>query len=115
MLFPDTFAGWANGATWKGITMTRLIVLLAALLIVGGGCDSKPGSTGITRTTAVTEAEAIDIARQAVSDNDGWDLSAATIKATPTGNGWAIVVAASNRTVEIMIDGDGNMVNYEVD
>ena len=51
--------------------MIRSTVLALVFILIAAGCGSSKGN-GPERTTTIDETRAIEIAQQAVRDNDGW-------------------------------------------
>ena len=92
--------------------MIRLMVLTLALLVAAGCSESAPTDQSRVRTTAVTEQDAIDAARQAVSEKDGW--SNAQFQALPMGNGWQVTAEGPAGEIRlIMIDANGEVGSYQ--
>ena len=95
--------------------MIRSVILVLSFVLVAGGCGdkAKEGSVRPPRTTTVTETDAIDIARSELNERDGWGDSA-TFEAVPAGNGWRISARGSGgEVVLIVVDGEGNVVQYQ--
>jgi hypothetical protein len=97
--------------------MIRAIVIVLALVLFSGGCGGEEQSGGIRapRTTTVTEQGAIDIAKDAASERDGW--SDVACEAVPMGNGWRITVTrggggAGNVRI-VILDGEGEVTMYQ--
>jgi hypothetical protein len=97
--------------------MIRAIAVILALVFCAGGCGEKTpeGSIRAPRTTTVGEQQAIDIARDAVRDRDGW--SPANFEAEPTGNGWTVTVwqgAIDDSELRLVVlDSEGEVVTYD--
>jgi len=89
-----------------------------AFVFFSGGCRGEEQASGIRapRTTKVTEQDAIDIAKGAVSERDGWSDMAC--EAAPMGNGWRITVtrggAGAGDVRIIILDGEGAVSMYQV-
>ncbi len=93
--------------------MIRIVVLFTALLLASGCGDSRPKSTGVAPTTTIGEAQAIDIATQAVSDKSGWSDSV-TFEATMQGALWAVSARHDDGGYALVIIGpNGEIVKYE--
>jgi hypothetical protein len=88
-----------------------------ALVFFSGGCGEQEQAGGIRapRTTEVGEQDAISIARDTVSERDGW--SDMTCQAVPRGNGWMITVtrggAGAGDVRIIVLDGEGAVSMYQ--
>ena len=94
--------------------MIRLVTLILALLIASGCSESSSDpAPKLVRTTTVTEADAISIAKQAVRDNDGSWNDSAQYQAEPMGNGWQVSAEGPTGFRLIVIDESGKVVKYE--
>jgi hypothetical protein len=88
-----------------------------ALVLFSGGCgeQEQSGSIRPPRTTTVTEQDAIDIAKDTVSDRDGW--SDVSCIAAPRGNGWRITVtrggAGAGDVRIVFLDDEGSVTLYQ--
>lgn len=96
--------------------MIRAIAIILALVFFSGGCGEKQpdGSIRAPRSTTVTEEGAIDIAKDAVTERDGW--SDVTCVAVPMGNGWQVTATRSGARGDVRIvilDGDGKVTMYQ--
>ena len=97
--------------------MIRSLAIVLTLVLCAGGCGKEEpvGSIGAPRTTKVTEQDAINIAKGAVSDRDGW--SAGGAEAEPMGNGWTVTLwrdaVGSGDVRLVVLDGDGNVIQYQ--
>ena len=104
-------------------TLTRLIVVVAALLMQA--CDKRgtaPApksevtvSPTTQRTLAADERRAVEIARGAVAANDDW-VDRATFDPKRDGDGWTVYVerqpAVPGGHRYVRINGDGKVVEY---
>jgi hypothetical protein len=92
----------------------RVFILLVALL---AGCATHPSN--------ITEARAVDIARQTIEEHDGhWWASHAEYHPTRGGEGWTVLVQLPNRQLfeapthsggserVIAIDENGNVTGF---
>jgi len=92
--------------------------MILALVLFTGGCGetAQEGSIRAPRTTTVTEQDAIDIAKTAVRDRDGWS-AAANVEAEPTGNGWTVTVwrgaVDTSEMRLVVLDDEGEVVMYQ--
>jgi len=97
--------------------MMRSLAIVLALVLFAGGCgeQQQEGSIRGPRTTKVTEQDAINIAKGAVSERDGWTPGGA--QAEPMANGWAVTLyrdaVGSGDVRLVVLDGDGNVINYQ--
>jgi hypothetical protein len=97
--------------------MIRCFAIVLTLVLFSGGCGEKQqeGSIRAPRTTKVTEQDAINIAKGAVSERDGWTPGGA--EAEPMGNGWTVTLfrdaVGSGDVRLVVLDGDGNVINYQ--
>ncbi len=94
-----------------------LLILLCSALLTGGGCGGghSEGSTAKrVRTATVTEDQAIELAREAVRQNDSF-ADSAEYSVAPTGNtGWTVTVHGSAGQFRlIVLDGEGSVVRYD--
>jgi hypothetical protein len=97
--------------------MIRSIVIILALVLFAGGCgeEAREGSIRAPRTTTVTEQDAIETAKNAVRERDGWS-AVTNVEAEPTGNGWTVTVwrGAINASEMrlLVLDAEGEVVDY---
>jgi hypothetical protein len=97
--------------------MMRSLAIVLALFLFAGGCGEKQpaGSIRAPRTTQVSEQEAIDIAKGAVSERDGWMPAGA--EAEPMGNGWTVTLyrdgVGSGEVRLVVLDSEGNVIQYQ--
>ena len=89
------------------------ILLFSALLLLGGcGGGSSGDGSRADRTTAVTEQQAVDLAKAAYRERDSFDDSA-QYAAVPASNGWQVTIRDSSGNVGlVMLDGEGAVVMY---
>ncbi len=95
-----------------------LLILLCSALLTGGGCGGGPSGEGSTekrvRTATVTEDQAIELAREAVRQNDSF-ADSAEYSVAPTGNaGWTVTVKGSAGQFRfIVLDAEGKVIRYD--
>ncbi len=89
------------------------ILLFSALLLFGGcGGGSSGDGSSVDRTTAVTEQQAIDLAKAAYRERGSFDDSA-QYSAEPSSNGWQVTIRDSSGNLGlVMLDGEGAVVMY---
>ena len=97
--------------------MIRSLAIVLTLVLFAGGCGEKQpdGSIRAPRTTKVTEQDAINIAKDAVSERDGW--SAGGAQAEPMGNGWTVTLwrdaVGSGDVRLVVLDSEGDVIQYQ--
>lgn len=94
-----------------------MLILLCSALLTGGGCGGGPSEDSTekrVRTATVTEDQAIELAREAVRQNDSF-ADSAEYSVTPTGNaGWTVTVNGSAGQFRlIVLDSTGTVVKYD--
>jgi hypothetical protein len=96
--------------------MIRSIVLFLTFALLASGCGegSQEGSIRAPRTTTVTEQQAIQFAKDAVRERDGW-TDTQNVEAQPTGNGWTVTVysAGTGEPRLVILDGEGEVIQYQ--
>ncbi len=88
------------------------ILLFSAVLLLGGCGGSSGDGSRVERTTAVTEQQAVELAKAAYRERGSFDDSA-KYSAEPSSNGWQVTIRdSSGNTGLVMLDGEGAVVMY---
>ena len=94
-----------------------LLILLFSALLIAGGCGGAPSEADMAkcvRTATLSEDQALDMARQAVQQNDSFADSAEYSITTTGAAGWTIEVNGSEGEWRlIVLDDQGEVLRYE--